>query len=144
MLPSEVAATLRPVATSGLAGTRVAGGRSHPATYKLNDSATFGAQVAEVAEVATLSAPEMPCLACGGGAFVRSPGASWRCTDCEPVALPPAPPQGWALCDAGPADMTMTQLRAKRAAPVPLPRTALPPWLLKRCSSCAVGVRSVR
>ena len=208
MLPSEVAATLRPVATSGLAGTRVAGGRSHPATCKLNDSATFAAQVAEVAEVATLSAPEMPCLACGGGAFVRSPGASWRCTDCEPVALPPAneqamwafrsvpggrskrirpspagprartrfypdttdlgasigmcrgcsftaplsirqfsqsiPSPGWALCDAGPADMTMTQLRAKRAAPVPLPRTAPPPWPLQRRSSCAVGVRSVR
>ena len=52
MLPSEVAATLRPVATSGLAGTQVAGGRSHPATCKLNDSATFAAQVAEVAEVA--------------------------------------------------------------------------------------------
>ena len=42
-------ATLRPVATSGLAGTRVAGDRSHPAACKLNDFATFEAQVAEVA-----------------------------------------------------------------------------------------------
>src|SRR4051812_24787215 len=49
MLASEAAATLPPVATSRLVGTRVAGGRSHPATCKLNDCARFEAQVAEVA-----------------------------------------------------------------------------------------------